>query len=42
VRSIFPLDIISLAAPPMYVTVVHPQIEVKTSDARKFYAKKCC
>lgn len=40
VRSIFPLDIISLPAPPLYVTVVHPQIEVKTSDARSILRKE--
>ncbi len=40
VRSIFPLDIISLPAPSMYVTVVHPQIEVKTSDARGILRKE--
>lgn len=40
VRSIFPLDIISLSAPSMYVTVVHPQIEVKTSDAREILRKE--
>lgn len=34
IRSIAPLDIIALAAPDLYVTVVHPQIEVKTADAR--------
>jgi homoserine kinase len=34
IRSIFPLDIIELSAPPLYVTIVHPQIEVRTSDAR--------
>jgi len=34
IRSIFPLDIIPLTAPVLYVTVVHPQIEVKTADAR--------
>jgi len=34
IRSIFPLDIIQLNAPPLYVTIVHPQIEVRTSDAR--------
>ncbi len=34
IRSIFPLDIIPLSAPPLYVTVVHPQIEVRTADAR--------
>jgi homoserine kinase len=40
IRSIFPLDIISLPAPPMYVAVVHPQIEVKTSDAREILRKE--
>lgn len=34
IRSIFPLDIISLPAPELFVTIVHPQIEVRTSDAR--------
>lgn len=40
IRSIFPLDIVQLAAPPMYVTVVHPQIEVRTSDARQILRKE--
>ena len=40
IRSIFPLDIIPLNAPPMFVTVVHPQIEVKTSDAREILRKE--
>jgi homoserine kinase len=40
IRSIFPLDIIQLTAPPMYVTVVHPQIEVRTSDARQILRKE--
>lgn len=35
IRSVFPLDVISITAPPLYVTVVHPQIEVRTSDARQ-------
>ncbi len=35
IRSIFPLDIVSIEAPPLHVTVVHPQIEVRTSDARQ-------
>lgn len=35
IRSAFPLDIISLDAPPLHVTVIHPQIEVRTSDARQ-------
>jgi homoserine kinase len=40
IRSIFPLDIVQISAPPMYVTVVHPQIEVKTSDARQILRKE--
>jgi homoserine kinase len=36
VRSYNPLDIISINTPPdLYATVIHPQIEVKTSDARE-------
>lgn len=34
IRSIFPLDIIPLTAPALFVTIVHPQIEVRTADAR--------
>jgi homoserine kinase len=35
VRSMEPLDIISIHTPnQLYATVIHPQIEVKTSDAR--------
>ena len=40
IRSIFPLDIISIDAPDLYVTVVHPQIEVRTSDARQILKQK--
>lgn len=40
IRSIYPLDIVALQAPDMYVTVVHPQIEVKTSDARQILRKE--
>jgi homoserine kinase len=40
IRSVFPLDIISLSSPPLFVTVVHPQIEVKTSDARQILRKE--
>ena len=40
IRSIFPLDIVQLSSPPLYVTVVHPQIEVKTSDARQILRKE--
>ncbi|MDF4222525.1 homoserine kinase [Maribacter sp. M208] len=36
VRSYDPLDIIAIPAPTeLYVTVIHPQIEIKTSDSRK-------
>lgn len=36
VRSSQPLDIISIHTPSeLYATVIHPQIEVKTSDARE-------
>ena len=36
VRAVEPvLDILALPAPPLWVAVVHPQIEVKTSDSRK-------
>ncbi len=35
IRSIHPLDIVSLNSPPLYVTIVHPQIEVRTADARQ-------
>lgn len=40
IRSIFPLDIIQLSAPMLYVAVVHPQIEVRTSDARQILRKE--
>lgn len=35
VRSVEPLDIVSLEFPKLFATVIHPQIEVKTSEARK-------
>ena len=36
VRSYSPLDVISIDSPDnLYATVIHPQIEVKTADARK-------
>ena len=40
IRSIFPLDIIPLSGPPLYVAVIHPQIEVRTSDARQILRKE--
>jgi homoserine kinase len=35
IRAIHPLDIVSIPSPDLHVTVVHPQIEVRTSDARQ-------
>ena len=35
IRSILPLDIVKLDAPEIHISVVHPQIEVRTSDARQ-------
>jgi homoserine kinase len=35
VRTVEPLDIVALDFPEMFVTVIHPQIEIKTSEARK-------
>jgi len=35
VRSVEPLDIVALDFPEIFVTVIHPQIEIKTSEARK-------
>ena len=40
IRSIFPLDIIRLEAPELHVTIVHPQIEVRTSDARQILKQR--
>ncbi|HEX2639897.1 MAG TPA: homoserine kinase, partial [Pyrinomonadaceae bacterium] len=40
VRSTDPLDIVRLDFPTLYVTVIHPQIEIKTSEARAILPKK--
>ncbi|HWJ92709.1 MAG TPA: homoserine kinase [Flavisolibacter sp.] len=40
IRCIFPLDIISIPAPPLFITIVHPQIEVRTADARQILRKE--
>jgi homoserine kinase len=40
IRSIHPLDIISIPSPDLFVSVVHPQIEVRTSDARQILRKQ--
>jgi homoserine kinase len=40
VRSADPLDIVSIKFPPLYATVIHPQIEIKTADARAILPKQ--
>lgn len=40
IRSILPLDVIRLQAPELHITVVHPQIEVRTADARQILKKE--
>src|SRR5688500_5046212 len=40
VRSTDPLDIVSIDFPPLFVTVIHPQIEIKTADARAVLPKQ--
>lgn len=40
IRSILPLDVVSLNAPELYISIVHPQIEVRTSDARQILKKE--
>ena len=39
VRSLDPLDIVRLDFPPLFATVIHPQIEIKTSEARAILPK---
>lgn len=40
IRSIHPLDIVSIPTPDLFVTIVHPQIEVRTKDARQILRKE--
>ena len=35
VRSTAPLDIVALDFPKLFATIIHPQIEIKTSEARR-------
>ncbi|ROI01596.1 MULTISPECIES: homoserine kinase [unclassified Chryseobacterium] len=39
VKSTDPIDIIPLNTPDLFVTAVHPQVEVKTSDSRQVLKK---
>ncbi len=40
VRSTDPLDIVSLDFPLLFATVIHPQIEIKTAEARAILPKE--
>src|ERR1043166_5739925 len=40
VRSTEPLDIVSIDFPPLFATVIHPQIEIKTAEARAILPKQ--
>jgi homoserine kinase len=40
VRSAAPLDIVSIEFPPLFATVIHPQIEIRTADARAILPKQ--
>ncbi|MFV0387817.1 MAG: homoserine kinase [Pyrinomonadaceae bacterium] len=35
VRSVSPLDVVNVQHPNLFATVIHPQIEIKTSEARE-------
>jgi homoserine kinase len=39
VRSTEPMDIVPLSFPQLFATVIHPQIEIKTSEARAMLPK---
>jgi homoserine kinase len=40
IQSIHPLNIVSIPSPDLFVTIVHPQIELLTSDARQILRKE--
>jgi homoserine kinase len=40
VRANFPLDVVSIDYPQLFVTIVHPQIEIKTAEARAILPKE--
>jgi len=41
VKSISPLEILQIPSPPnLYATIIHPQIEIKTSESRAILPKK--
>ncbi len=40
VRSTDPLDVIALDFPPLWAAIIHPQIEIKTAEARAILPKE--
>jgi homoserine kinase len=40
ISCISPLEIVTIPPPDLWVTVIHPQIEVRTADARKILRKE--
>ncbi|HKP70205.1 MAG TPA: homoserine kinase [Pyrinomonadaceae bacterium] len=40
VRSTDPLDVVALKFPPLFASVIHPQLEIKTSEARAILPKQ--
>lgn len=40
VRSVDPLDVVRLDFPPLFATIIHPQIEIKTSYAREILPRE--
>ncbi len=40
VRSKTPMEIVEIDYPPLYVTIIHPQIEIMTSHAREILPKE--
>ena len=40
VRSVDPLDVVPLDCPPLWAAVIHPQIEIKTAEARALLPKE--
>jgi homoserine kinase len=40
IRSITPPDIVQIPAPDLHITVIHPQIEVRTADARRILRRE--
>lgn len=40
IKSLSPLEIVPVSSPPLFISVLHPQVEVKTADARAMLPRK--